>query len=60
MSKLVPLRDAARDAGVSTETIYRLIRAKKLGKFRRFGDRRTFVDEEELRAALGFRRVEDE
>jgi predicted DNA-binding transcriptional regulator AlpA len=60
MGRLLPLQDAAREYSVGATTIYRLIRDKRIGKFRRTGDRRTFVDEAELREALGFRRVENE
>jgi hypothetical protein len=37
------------------ETLYRLIRRGKLKRYRKFGDRRTFVDSEEVKAALEFR-----
>ena len=50
-----PITEAAKDNGVSVETLYRLIRLGKIKRYRRFGDRRTFVDSEEVKAALEFR-----
>jgi excisionase family DNA binding protein len=50
-----PITDAAKEHGVSVETLYRLIRLGKLKRYRKFGDRRTFVESEELKAALEFR-----
>jgi excisionase family DNA binding protein len=57
---LVPIQEAAKEWGVSVDTLYRLITAKKIGRYRKGGDRRTFVDREEIKVALGFRRVESE
>lgn len=54
---LQPIQEAAARFGVSDDKLYRLIRERKIAKYRREGDRRTFVDEEQVRTALGFRRV---
>ena len=53
---LVPIQDAAREWGVSVDTLYRLITRKEIGRYRKKGDRRTFVDREELKRTFGFRR----
>jgi excisionase family DNA binding protein len=52
---LVPIDEAARMYGVSRRTLFRLIAAGELAKFRRRGDRRSFVDAEQVRTAVAFR-----
>ena len=54
---LRPITEVAADLGVSRDTLERLIGKNKLAKYRRVGDRRTFVDDEQARKALGFERV---
>ncbi len=54
---LMPIDEAAHDAGVSRSTIWRLIRSERLAAYRRTGRRETFVDLEQLGRELGFRRV---
>ena len=54
---LRPITEVAADLGTSRDTLERLISKGKLAKYRKDGDRRTFVDDEQARAALGFRRV---
>jgi len=54
---ICPITEAAADLGVSRDTIERLIDKKVVAKYRRTGDRRTFVDLEQVRGALRYRRV---
>lgn len=54
---LRPITEVAAALGVSRDTLERLIAADKLAKYRRRGDRRTYVDDEQARRALGFERV---
>lgn len=54
---LRPITEVAADLGVSRDTLERLIAREKLAKYKKGGDRRTFVDDEQARRALGFRRV---
>lgn len=54
---LVPVHDAAAEVGVSARTLWNLIRAERIASYRRQGDRRTFVDLEQVRSARGFYRV---
>ena len=58
MGALRPIEEVARDHGVSSDTLYRLLRRGVLSRYRRTGDRHTYLDEEEVRKALGFRKVE--
>jgi excisionase family DNA binding protein len=58
MGKLRPIQEVAQDHGVSVRHLYRLISQGKLERYRRSGDRRTYVDEDKVREALGFHRVE--
>jgi excisionase family DNA binding protein len=54
---LRPITEVAAELGVSRDTLERLISRNKLAKYRKDGDRRTYVDDEQARRALGFRRV---
>jgi excisionase family DNA binding protein len=54
---LRPITEVAAELSVSRDTLERLIARQKLAKYRKTGDRRTFVDDEQARAALGFKRV---
>jgi excisionase family DNA binding protein len=58
MGALRPIEEVAQDHGVSSDTLYRLLRRGVLSRYRRTGDRRTYLDEEEVRKALGFRKIE--
>jgi Helix-turn-helix domain len=52
----LPLQDAAKAYRTSTDTLYRLIRAGRLAKYRREFDRRTWLKRSELDAAFKPRR----
>jgi len=54
---LRPIQEVAKEEGVNVLTLYRLIRAGKIARYKRAGDRRTFVDTEQVREVRGFRRV---
>ncbi|MGH7921893.1 MAG: helix-turn-helix transcriptional regulator [Candidatus Dormibacteraceae bacterium] len=54
---LRPITEVAHEFGVSRDTIERAIGRGEVAKYRRRGDRRTFVDLEQVRNALGFHRV---
>jgi len=54
---LRPITEVAAELGISRDTLERLIRRGRLAKYRRDGDRRTFVDDEQAREVLGWRRV---
>lgn len=54
---LLSIDDAVAAAGVSRRTIYRLLAAGKIAKYRRKHDRATFVDIAQLRAACGYELV---
>jgi DNA-directed RNA polymerase specialized sigma24 family protein len=58
MGRLLPLTEAAGMFSTSESTLYRLLRQKVISRYRKRGDRRTYVDEDELRTALGFERVD--
>lgn len=51
----IPLTQAVTEFKISESTLYRMIRAGELTRYRRRGDRRTFVDREQLQAVLAFR-----
>jgi hypothetical protein len=44
----VPIQTAAAEYGISVETLYRMLRRDELTRYKRAGDRRTFLDREEL------------
>ena len=44
-----PLDDVAQEFGISRETLYRLIKRFDLETYRRVGDRRTYVDRDDIR-----------
>jgi transposase-like protein len=50
-----PLGDVARDFGISRDTLYRLVRRHGLQTYRRAGDRRTWVDRDEIRPLVALR-----
>lgn len=52
-----PIQDVAQTEGVSLRQLYRWIKAGRIAKYEREGDRRTFVDPEQVRQMRGFRRV---
>lgn len=54
---LRPITEVAASLGVSRDTLDRLVKLEKLAKYRRSGDKRVYVDDEQARKALGFRRV---
>ena len=50
-----PLGDVAREFGISRDTLYRLVRHHGLQTYRRAGDRRTWVDRDEIRPLVALR-----
>lgn len=54
---LTPIAEAAAKFGVSRRTLERLVQQGQLRRFRRPGDRRTFVSLDEVNRGLGFREV---
>ncbi|PZR66777.1 MAG: hypothetical protein DLM66_12810 [Candidatus Dormiibacter spiritus] len=54
---LLPVQDAAAEVEVSVRTVWNWIRAERIASYRRKGDRRTFVDLEQVRNVVGFRRI---
>src|SRR5215472_11436654 len=52
-----PIQEVAQAEGVSVRQLYRWIEKGKIAKYQRGGDKRTFVDPEQVRQLLGFRRV---
>jgi predicted site-specific integrase-resolvase len=51
----VPIQAAAAEYGVAVETLYRMLRRGQLTRFRRPGDRRTFLDRDELNRVFQYR-----
>jgi predicted DNA-binding transcriptional regulator AlpA len=49
---LVPAEDIAREFGIGRTTIFRLIGKYNLPRYKREGDRRTYVDREEIRKIM--------
>ena len=58
--ELKPIQEAAGELGVSRDTLDRLIKAGKLARYERHGDRRVYVDMEQARQVLSFRRTDGE
>jgi hypothetical protein len=53
-----PIQDVALATGVSLRQLYRWIAAERIAKYEKIGDRRTFVDPDEVRSVRGgFKRV---
>ena len=50
---LATIDDFASEAGISRETIYGLIRRHGLQTYKQVGDRRTYIDRDEIRPLLG-------
>lgn len=53
----MPIQEVSRVERISVRQLYRWIAAGRIAKYDRAGDRRTFVDPEQVRAVRGFRRV---
>lgn len=51
----VPIDQVAAEFGISRYTIYRLIRRHGLQTYKQAGDRRTYIDREEIRPLVGLR-----
>jgi len=51
----VPIAEAAERLRVSRNTLERLIRVGRLKRYRRFGDRKTYVDLDEAKQVLDWR-----
>jgi excisionase family DNA binding protein len=58
--ELKPIQEAAEELGVSRDTLDRLIKAGRLARYERHGDRRVYVDMEQARQVLSFRRTDGE
>lgn len=56
---LMPLQQAASDAGLHPSTLHRYIKRGLLKRWRRGGDTRTYIDRDELARLLEFRPVDD-
>lgn len=56
-SDLISIDDAVSLYGLSRSTVFRLFKAG-LPRFRRSGDRKTYVSRSQLESAISFRRVE--
>jgi excisionase family DNA binding protein len=54
---LRPIDEVAEALGVGRATLFRMIKREQIAKYKRQGDRRTFVDDEQVRRALGFQRI---
>ena len=54
---MIAIQDAAAEFSVSAATLYGLIKKGRLKRFRRVGDKRTFLDRDDLAALLAFREV---
>jgi predicted DNA-binding transcriptional regulator AlpA len=50
-----PVNDVAREFGIGRTTLYRLIKKYKLPLYKREGDRRSYVDREEVRRIMELR-----
>jgi excisionase family DNA binding protein len=55
----VPVNDVARELGIGRTTLYRLIKKYRLPLYKREGDRRSFVDRDELRRIMELRPKND-
>lgn len=55
---VIPIDDAAAACGLSRSTLYRLIERHGIRKYRRAGDRKTYVSLSAVQAVTGFREVE--
>ncbi len=51
-----PLDQVAQELGISRDTVYRLIKRHGLSTYRQVGDRRTWIDRDEIRPLIGLRR----
>jgi hypothetical protein len=51
---LVPADDAAQEFGLGRSTLNRLVRTLGLKRFKKPGDRRTWLDRDQLREAIRF------
>ena len=58
VAEIVSVDEAARVLGLSRTTIFKFMREGKLARYRREGDRRTLVDQEELARLVEPRRVD--
>ena len=56
-SDLVPVDDAVVEYGISRSTIFRLFKAG-LARYRRPGDRKTYISRSQLEEMTSFRRVD--
>jgi excisionase family DNA binding protein len=56
---LISVDQAADEFTVSRSTLYRVLNQGNLPRFRRRGDRRTFVSRSQVASLLGFRPITD-
>jgi excisionase family DNA binding protein len=54
---LIPVSQAVAEFGVSRSTLYELMKAGHLHRYRRVGERRTLIDQREVKRLLRPRRV---
>jgi len=52
-----PIQEVAKAEQISVRQLYRMIADGLIAKYEKAGDRRTFVDPQQVRATRGFRRV---
>ena len=57
MTTVIAIQDAAREFGISRDTLDRLAERGKLKKYKQAGDKRVFVDRDQVKAALGFQEI---
>jgi len=57
VSDLIPVSEAVAEFGLSRSTIYELMKAGQVHRFRRVGERKTLVDRRQIRRLLRPRRV---
>jgi excisionase family DNA binding protein len=50
-----PVNDVAREFGIGRTTLYRLIKKYRLPVYKREGDRRSYVDRDEVRRLMELR-----
>jgi hypothetical protein len=56
----IPVDDAVVDYAVSRSTLFRLIRNGQLSRFRRVGDRKSYLSRAQLQEVLSFKAKEAE
>lgn len=57
MSTLVPIAQVVAEFGISRSMLYELIKAGRLSRYRKLGEKRTLLDRREVRRLLEPRKV---